>query len=267
MTRLATAFSRPGPRLIPFVVAGDPDLPTTEAVVLALARAGAAAIELGIPFSDPVADGPVIQAAAERARAAGTTVPKVLDLVARLRARTDVPLVLFSYFNPILRHGPERFARDAADAGADGVLTVDMPAEEADHLAPLLRRSGLHPIFLVAPTTSDARLAHIAGQASGFIYAVARTGVTGAGGGSPAQASEALVARVRGASALPVTVGFGVSTPEDVRAVSDYADAVVVGSALVRALANGAPGSTHAEVASAFVEKLTGPFPRDSVPA
>jgi tryptophan synthase alpha chain len=218
--------------LIPFITAGDPELEKTTALVVELARAGATAVELGVPFSDPVADGPVIQRSSERALKRGVSLSDVLSVVREARRATDVPIVLFGYFNPVLQFGVERFAGEAARAGADGVLVTDLvPEESADFNAALSRR-GLDQIFLVAPTTSDARLRSIAGRASGFVYAVSRAGVTGARTDLSAEAAR-LVARVRKVSELPVAVGFGISTPEHVSEVWRYADAAVVGSALV----------------------------------
>lgn len=235
-SRIRDAFKRlrgEGRRgFIPFITAGDPDLETTRALVLELARAGATAVELGVPFSDPVADGPTIQRSSERALRRGVGLSDVLSVVREARRETDVPVVLFGYFNPVMQFGVERFAEDAARAGADGVLVTDLvPEESADFNAALTRR-GLDQIFLVAPTTSDARLRSIAARASGFIYAVSRAGVTGARTDLSTEAAH-LVARVREVSELPVAVGFGISTPEHVSEVWTYADAAVVGSALV----------------------------------
>lgn len=235
-SRISDAFMRlrsEGRRgFIPFITAGDPDLETTRALVVGLARAGATVIELGVPFSDPVADGPVIQRSSERALRRGVGPSDVLAVVADVRSETDVPVVLFGYFNPLLQFGVERFADEAARAGADGVLVTDLvPEESADFNAALARR-GLDQIFLVAPTTSDVRLRSIASRASGFIYAVSRAGVTGARTDLSAEAAR-LVARVRNVTDLPVAVGFGISTAEHVSEVWSYADAAVVGSALV----------------------------------
>lgn len=235
-SRIGEAFmrlKREGRRgFIPFITAGDPDLETTRALVSELARAGATAVELGVPFSDPVADGPTIQRSSERALRGGVSLNDVLSVVADARRETDVPVVLFGYFNPILNFGVERFAEEAARAGADAALVTDLvPEESADFNAALARR-GLEQIFLVAPTTSDARLRSIAARASGFIYAVSRAGVTGARTDLSTEAAR-LVSRVREVSDLPVAVGFGISTPEHVSEVWTYADAAVVGSALV----------------------------------
>jgi tryptophan synthase alpha chain len=217
---------------IPFIMAGDPDLATSELLLVELAAAGADIIELGVPFSDPVADGEVIQRASERALRNGVTLRDALTSVARAKQHIEVPIVLFSYFNPLLQFGPDRLANEAKQAGVDAVLVTDLIPEEAQSWTETLRQHQLDPIFLVAPTTSDERLARIAHQARGFIYAVSRAGVTGARDEITRDA-EALVQRVRTVSDLPVAVGFGVSTPNQVREVWRFADAAVVGSALV----------------------------------
>jgi len=218
---------------IPFITAGDPDLITTERLLLQLAKAGADIIELGIPFSDPVADGEVIQRASERALRNGVTVQDALTCAKNVRQHTDVPIVLFSYFNPLLQFGLEAFAPAAKEAGIDGVLVTDLIPEEAESWIKNLLKHQLDPIFLVAPTTSDKRLAQIAQQAHGFIYVISRAGVTGERDKMTRDA-EALVTRVRSVSDLPVAVGFGISSPEQVRAVWRFADAAVVGSAIVK---------------------------------
>jgi len=217
---------------IPYITVGDPDLDTSRALIVELARAGATLIELGVPFSDPVADGPTIQRAAERALRRGVGLDDVLRTLAEARRETDVPVILFSYFNPLPQFGVERLADECVRAGVDGVLATDLvPEESADFNATLTRR-GLDQIFLVAPTTSDARLRMIAGRASGFVYAVSRAGVTGAREQTSSEA-ERLVGRARGVTDLPVAVGFGISTAAQVADVWAYADAAVVGSALV----------------------------------
>ena len=217
---------------IPFITAGDPDLATTELLLMQLAKSGADIIELGVPFSDPVADGEVIQRASERALRNGVTVHDALRCARNVRQHIDVPLVLFSYFNPLLQFGLEPFASAAKQAGLDAVLVTDLIPEEAESWVQTLLRHQLDPIFLIAPTTSDKRLARIAQQARGFLYAVSRAGVTGARDQMTRDA-EALVKRVRKISDLPVAVGFGISTPEHVREVWRFADAAVVGSAIV----------------------------------
>jgi len=218
---------------IPFITAGDPDLETSELLLIELAAAGADIVELGVPFSDPVADGEVIQRASERALRNGITLRDMLACVARAREQIDVPVVLFSYFNPLLQFGIDRLANEAKQAGIDAVLITDLIPEEAQSWAETLYQSELDPIFLAAPTTSDKRLARIARQARGFIYAVSRAGVTGARDEMTRDA-ETLVQRVRSVSDLPVAVGFGVSTAEQVRKIWRFADAAVVGSAIVR---------------------------------
>jgi tryptophan synthase alpha chain len=217
---------------IPFITAGDPDLTTTELLLSELAAVGADIIELGVPFSDPVADGEVIQRASERALRNGVTLRDALTCIARARQNIDVPIVLFSYFNPLLKFGEDRLAEEAKRAGVDAVLVTDLTPEEAQTWTEKLIQRGLDPIFLVAPTTSDDRLAQIAKQARGFIYAISRAGVTGPRDEMTGDA-EALVKRVRAVTDLPVAVGFGVSTAEQVREVWRFADAAVVGSAIV----------------------------------
>ena len=218
--------------LIAFLTAGDPSLEATERFVLALAEAGADLVELGVPFSDPLADGPTIQRASERALRSGTTLAGVLALVQQLRRKTEVPLVLFSYFNPVLQMGMERFAAEAASAGADGVLITDLTPEEAGEYQPAMRAQGLDTIFLGAPTSTDERLARIAASSSGFLYLISRTGVTGAKDTLPEDLPQ-LVRRARGVTPLPIAVGFGISLPGHVSILGGLADAAVVGSALV----------------------------------
>jgi tryptophan synthase alpha chain len=218
---------------VPFVTVGDPDVPTTKRLLIELGKAGADIIELGVPFSDPVADGEVIQRASERALRNNVTVEDALACARNVRQHIDVPLILFSYFNPLLQFGQERLAVAARQAGIDGVLATDLIPEEAESWTENLSRHQLDPIFLVAPTTSDKRLTRIAQQARGFIYAVSRAGVTGERDEMTRDA-EALVQRVRSISDLPIAVGFGISSPEQVRAVWRFADAAVVGSAIVR---------------------------------
>jgi tryptophan synthase alpha chain len=237
MSRICEAFAkrkrsgRGG--FIPFITAGDPDLETTELVLTELAAAGADIIEVGVPFSDPVADGEVIQRASERALRNGVAVADVLACIANAKQHIDVPIVLFSYFNPLLQFGPERLVTRAKHAGADAILVTDLVPEEAGAWIDILETVGIEPIFLVAPTTSDDRLDRIARRAQGFIYAVSRAGVTGARNQMERDA-EVLVQRVRQVSDLPVAVGFGISTAEQVRQVWRFAEAAVVGSAIVR---------------------------------
>ncbi len=217
---------------IPFITAGHPDLATTELLLIELAAAGADIIELGVPFSDPVADGEVIQRASERALRNGVTLRDALTCVAHVKQHIDVPIVLFSYFNPLLKFGEDRLANDAKQAGIDAVLVTDLIPEEAEPWIQTLIQHDLDSIFLVAPTTSNERLARIAHRARGFIYAVSRAGVTGARNEMTRDA-ETLVQRVRSVSDLPVAVGFGISTADQLREVWRFADAAVVGSAIV----------------------------------
>lgn len=237
MNRIDKAFARLREEkrggFIPFITAGDPDLAATIVLIAALDRAGADIIELGVGFSDPVADGPVIQRASERALKQEANLQEVLRVVAEARRMTQVPIVLFSYFNPLLQYGLERLAETAARAGVDGVLVTDLAPEAGTDFIHLLRERNLHLILLAAPTTSDARLEIIASHAGGFIYAVSRAGVTGERTELSTEA-ERLVARMRRATKLPIAVGFGISTPAQIAEVWRYADAAVVGSALVR---------------------------------
>ena len=223
--------------LIVYLCAGDPDLAATERLVPALAEAGADVIELGVPFSDPLADGPTIQAAADRALRSGTTLPGILDLVGRLRGHgCDVPLVLMGYMNPIVRMGVETFVARSAAVGADGFIVPDLPLEEADPLADSAAAKGLSLVLLAAPTTPPDRLRRIGERTRGFLYFVSVTGVTGARAALPADLPARLDA-VRAASRAPVAVGFGVSAPDQAAALAEHADAVVVGSALVAEIA------------------------------
>jgi tryptophan synthase alpha chain len=241
VSRLAETFQRlrdaGTPGLVTYITAGDPDLPRTEGILRALERGGADVVEVGIPFSDPLADGPVIQRATERALEARTTLLGVLDLLRRMRAELRMPVVLFSYANPILRVGAERFADLARDAGVDGVLVLDLPIEESGEFRAILSARGIDTILLLSPTTSDERLRTAATLGSGFLYAISRLGVTGARS-EIAEGAEEMVRRIRRVSALPVALGFGISKPEHVRQVGQWADAVVVGSALVNVIAD-----------------------------
>ena len=218
--------------IVPFVTAGDPDLATTERLLVELSQAGATLIELGVPFSDPMADGPVIQRASERALKNNFGLQDLLDSAARARKQIDTPIILFSYYNPLLQFGLKRIAQATRDAGLDGILVTDLTPEESGEFEAELRANDLNMIFLIAPTSTDERLRLVAEHASGFIYAVSRAGVTGARSSVSAEA-EKLVTRMRQFSTLPIAVGFGISNAEQVRDVRRYADAVVVGSAIV----------------------------------
>jgi len=237
MGRIEETFSRLRLRgekaLIPFITAGDPDLETTETLIHALVHSGADLIELGVPFSDPMADGPTIQASSERALAKGTSLPAILETVASVRKHTNVPIVLMGYFNPVFRYGVERFAADAAAAGVDGLLIVDLPPEEAEEISGYLKAAGVRLITLIAPTTPPARVEYLVSRAEGFVYYVSMTGVTGVRQVDPT-AIEREVGSLQSLSSAPVAVGFGISSPQDVAAVGRFADAVVVGSALVK---------------------------------
>ncbi|HXH26209.1 MAG TPA: tryptophan synthase subunit alpha [Vicinamibacterales bacterium] len=251
-SRLSDTFDRlrgrREPGLVTYITAGDPDLPRTEGIIRALDRAGADVLEIGVPFSDPLADGPVIQRATERALAAGTTLTRVLELVERLRAEIAAPVVLFSYANPILRMGADRFADRAREAGVDGVLVLDLPIEESGDFRALLAARGIDTILLLSPTTSDERLRKAAALGSGFLYAISRLGVTGARD-RLAEGAQEMVERIRRVSDLPVALGFGISKPEHVREVGRWADAAVVGSALVSVIAGaGASGDLNTRV-------------------
>lgn len=258
-SRIARAFeqlkneNRKG--FIPFITAGDPDLPTTKKLLLMLARAGATVIELGVPFTDPMADGVVIQRASERALKNDFGVAEILALVGEVRRETDAAIILFSYFNPLLQYGLPRLCGEAKAAGVDGFLVTDLVPEEAEDFSRLLRASGLDMIFLIAPTSTDERLRMVAARASGFIYAVSRTGVTGAQEKTSASA-ENLVERMRRFSALPVAVGFGISSAAQVAETWQYADAAVVGSAIVREIENAAGDEDLVEKVGEFVQKL-----------
>jgi len=257
--RIANRFDRLAERgelgLVAYVTAGDPSLEGSEKIVLAAAEAGADVIELGVPFSDPVADGPTIQRASERALRSGTTLASVVELVRRLRTRTDTPLVLFSYFNPILQMGLERFAEAASAAGADGVLATDLTPEEAALYCAVMNAHGLDTIFLAAPTSTDERLAKIVRCSRGFLYLISRTGVTGAQEAFP-EDLPALARRVRQLTNLPLAVGFGISQPAHVSILGGIADAAVVGSALVTEIEKAASVDAAAAAVAARVGLL-----------
>lgn len=223
--------------IVAYITAGDPSLEATVKFVLALAEAGADVIELGVPFSDPLADGPTIQRASERALKSGTTLAGVIDLVRHIRESSQIPLVLFSYYNPILQMGLEKFARAAAEVGADGVLGTDLTPEESADYRRILATHHLDTIFLGAPTSTDERLTKIAAVSSGFLYLISRTGVTGAKDALPDDLP-ALLRRARNVTQLPIAVGFGISLPGHVSVLSGLADAAVIGSALVSEIEN-----------------------------
>ncbi len=244
------------PSLVAYVTCGDPDLPTTREVVLAAIAAGADVIELGVPFSDPVADGPVIQRASERSLRKGTTLEDVLRLAKEIRQKSEAGLVIFSYLNPVMRMGMSKFSAAAENAGVDGALITDLPMEEADGYLKEMRSRKLETIFLAAPTSTDQRLKHIADASTGFVYAVSRTGVTGTQRQLPEDAQD-LVRRLRKKTKLPIAVGFGISTAEQFAAVGQYADAGVVGSAIVQTIERN-PGK-EAKAVAQFITQLLAP--------
>lgn len=261
MGRIEDAFTRLKEQgrkgFIPFITAGDPDLATTEQLLVELAQAGATVIELGVPFSDPMADGPVIQRASERALQNHFSLQDLLDMVTRARKQIDTPIILFSYFNPLLQFGVKRVAAAAGEAGLDGVLVTDLTPEEAGEFELELRANGLDMIFLVAPTSTDERLKLVADHASGFVYAVSRAGVTGTRESVSAEA-EKLVRRMRRFTPLPIAVGFGISNVDQVRDVQRYADAVVVGSAIVAEMERLGNASNVAQKIGEFARALNG---------
>ncbi len=247
--------------LIAYITAGDPTPERTPSLVAALERGGADLIELGVPFSDPVADGPMIQRASDRALAAGATLPKVLEIAATIRARSEVPLLLFSYLNPLLRYGIERLAADARQAGIDGCLITDLSVEEAGATVPILRGAGLDTVFLAAPTSPERRLKLVAEYSSGFVYLVSRTGVTGERDSLSASAAP-LVEAMRRVTSLPLAVGFGISKPEHAAEAGRLADAIVVGSAFVRLVEQFGDSPALEDQLESLARQLKGPLER-----
>jgi tryptophan synthase alpha chain len=259
MTRLTDDFAKRraegGKAVVFYVVAGDPDLDKTPAIVEALDRAGASVIELGIPFSDPLADGPTIQAASQRALTGGVTVVKTLECVRQIRQRSQIPIVLMTYLNPALQYGLERFANDAVAAGVDGCIQTDLTPEEGEAWIAAARKAGLDTVFLLAPTSTEERINKVAALSTGFIYCVSRTGVTGTQTNVPEELA-GLVSRIRQASDTPICVGFGVSKPEHVHTICAVADGVVIGSALVDVIAKAGDGADLIEQVEAFARPL-----------
>jgi tryptophan synthase alpha chain len=244
--------------LVTYITAGDPSLEVTEDIVLKLEESGADIIELGVPFSDPMADGPVIQLASERALEAGTTLGDVLNSVSNIRKVSEVPILLFGYYNPFFHYGVEKFAKDASEAGVDGVLVVDLPPEEAPEFKVHTDKAGLNLVFLLAPTSTTERVELIASNASGFVYLVSVTGVTGVRPDLN-YSLDALAGQIKSTAGLPVGVGFGVSTPEQVEIIAEYADAVIVGSAIVRIIEeHGNDNDTLLKELSGFIGTLSG---------
>ena len=243
--------------LVTYVTAGDPDLARCAAIVTALDRAGADVLEVGVPFSDPVADGPVIQRASERALASGTTLRSTLELVEQVRPEVEAPIVLFSYANPILRMGLDRFASRAAAAGVDGVLVLDLPIEEAGGLRAAMERSAIDTIFLLSPTTTAERITRAADLGRGFLYGISRLGVTGARS-QVASGAKDLAASIRALTSMPLAIGFGISRPEHVAEVGRWADAAVVGSGLVSLIAEKAHAPSLIDDVETYVHWLKG---------
>ncbi|HEY1937392.1 MAG TPA: tryptophan synthase subunit alpha [Candidatus Angelobacter sp.] len=241
------------PGLVAYITCGDPNLAATKEVILAAANAGADVIELGVPFSDPVADGPVIQRASERALQHGTSLQDILELAAEVRKQTDAGLIIFTYLNPMLRFGMERFCNEAAKAGVDGALVTDLTVEEADEYRRMMAAHNLDTVFLAAPTSPDQRLKAITQACKGFVYAVSRTGITGAQK-QIATDAQGLVKRIRKFTSLPVAVGFGISNAQQFAEVGQFADAVVVGSAIVQIIEQN-PGR-EAQAVEQFVRSL-----------
>jgi tryptophan synthase alpha chain len=240
---------------VAYLTAGDPDLETTAELIPALETAGVDILEIGVPFSDPTADGPVIQAASQRALKKGCTLKKILAMIAMLRRFSRVPVILFTYYNPILCYGPDRFAADAAASGADGILVVDLPPEEADELRRFTDPAGLAFITLIAPTTDPARAGKILRGAPGFVYYISITGVTGTAVPMPGDVRKD-VERLRQTTTLPIAVGFGISTPAQASAIASLADGVVIGSALVRLIGKDAESASLIENVSSFAEEI-----------
>ncbi len=259
MNRIDRAFGRARAEnrsaLIVFITAGDPDLETTRELVPVLAEAGADIVELGVPHSDPIAEGPTIQAASERSLKHGTTLVRVLGLCQELRSRTDVPIVLMGYLNNVLAYGEERLAQDAASSGVDGLIVTDAPHDESADLQAACEKAGVHRILLVAPTSTPVRVVEIASRSRGFVYCVSVTGVTGARDQLPPDL-ESLVGRIRRVTETPVSVGFGISTPSLAAEVARMADGVIVGSALVQRIADAKTPTDAIDSARSFVSNL-----------
>ena len=243
--------------LVPFITAGDPDLDTTRELLAAAVRGGADLIELGVPFSDPTADGPAIQRSSARAIERGASLPQILEVVQGFRATCDVPLVLFGYYNPIFHYGTECFARDAATAGADALLVVDLPPEESGELYRPAANAGLEMIFLLAPTSDESRIREVMKKAGGFVYFVSMTGVTGSKRIEHTEVRH-LVDSLRVHCRLPIGVGFGITNPGEAAEVATYADAVVVGSAIVRLIEEHASSEELVPRVESFVRQLKG---------
>jgi tryptophan synthase alpha chain len=257
-----------GKAVIPYVTCGYPSLDFTKELISVLAEAGADLIEIGVPYSDPVADGPTIQKASARALTAGITLDKIFRLVEEIRGKCQVPLIMMTYYNPIYVTGVENFIKKAAAAGVDGLIIPDLPVEEAGHLSEVAERSGLRTIFLVAPTSTSERIEKIAGISRGFIYCVSVTGVTGARK-EVSEGLEDFLKRIRLSTELPLAVGFGISGPETARQAAEYADGVIVGSALIQKIEENVAGEDYSKAlqeAAAFIKELKGAVDSKSAP-
>jgi tryptophan synthase alpha chain len=265
MSRIGQLFERTRNEgrsaLIPYLTAGDPAPALTASLVAALERGGADLIELGVPFSDPIADGPVIQRASDRALSQGTSLTRVLEIASEIRAASQIPLLLFTYMNPVVRYGIEKLARDARAAGVDGCLLTDLSVEEAGAYIDVMRSEGLDTVFLAAPTSTERRLNLVAKYCSGFVYLVSRTGVTGEQT-SVSSAVKPLIERMRAVTDLPLAVGFGIAKPEHAREVGSVADGVVVGSAIVRMIEKYGGDSALPAHLESFARDLAGALPR-----
>ena len=247
--------------MIAYLTAGDPTPDATPELVAALERGGADLIELGVPFSDPVADGPVIQLAGDRAIRAGTNMAKVLEIAAKIRETSQIPLLLFTYLNPALRYGFERLAKDARAAGIDGCLLTDVSVEEADNYVSVMREAGIDTVFMAAPTSTDHRLKLVSEYSSGFVYLVSRAGITGEQA-SVSDTALPLIERMRALTDLPLAMGFGISTAPQVAAIAEFSDAVVVGSAIVRQIGKDPAG---VEALEAMMRELTDPLQKAAI--
>jgi len=241
--------------LVVYLTAGDPDLETTGKLIAALDAAGADVLEIGVPFSDPTADGPTIQAASQRALKSGTTLPDILDMIGNIRTKTEIPIVLFGYYNPIFCYGPELFAKKAGVAGVDAILVVDLPHEESGELRQYTDREGIDFISLIAPTTSSDRIGKISKNAGGFLYYVSITGVTGT---KLPQVSDVKrdIERIREKTRMPVVVGFGISTPQQAAEIAPYADGIVIGSAFVRLIEEHSTDNNLVNIVASYVKDI-----------
>jgi tryptophan synthase alpha chain len=259
MSRIGKKFSalkaKGEKALICYLTAGDPDLDKAREIILDLEEAGVDCVEIGVPFSDPTADGPIIQAASQRALKHGTTLAGILAMIQSIRKRSEIPIVLFGYYNPILSYGPERFAARAKEAGVDGILVVDLPPEEAPELRQYTDPAGIDFIALIAPTTSNERVRQIAAHATGFLYYISITGVTGTAKPRIAEVKKD-VERIRRVTRLPLAIGFGISTPEQAKEIAHYADGIVVGSALVKMIEENSKKADFVSVVSQYAREM-----------